>query len=228
MVRRVLEEAGHTVLEAANGRDGVALCRREVTDIVVTDLYMPGMDGIEVIREVRKASAHQKLICMSGGGKRDVFDWGASAMAVGADKVLVKPFDPPHLLSVIREVLDSQGGGTMSEPSLTKATLRKHTRFPVHLPVSFGEAAVEQRGTVLDISPEGCRIYCPDDTLALPYFQAQIQLTESRTSLCVDLAVRRWSRNGELGVEFIRMKPDDQGRLRTLIHNCAKVGAQTD
>jgi CheY-like chemotaxis protein len=49
MLRRVLEQAGHIVLEASNGHEGMALWRRERTDVVVTDLYMPETDGIEVI-----------------------------------------------------------------------------------------------------------------------------------------------------------------------------------
>ena len=70
MLRRVLEEAGHTVFEASGGRDGLTLSRKERTDVVVTDLYMPGADGIEVIRELRKVSTHPKIICMRMG--RDV------------------------------------------------------------------------------------------------------------------------------------------------------------
>lgn len=105
VLRRVLEQAGHTVFEASDGREGMALWRREQTDVVVTDLYMPEKDDIEVIREVRRSTMKSKLICMSGGGQREVFDWGETALSLGADAVLEKPFDQGMLLSVIQEVL---------------------------------------------------------------------------------------------------------------------------
>ena len=49
LLRAALEGDGHEVLEASNGHEGMALWRRERTDVVVTDLYMPETDGIEVI-----------------------------------------------------------------------------------------------------------------------------------------------------------------------------------
>ena len=52
VLRSILERAGHTVLDAPDGRTGLALWRREPTDVVVTDIFMPEQDGIEVIREM--------------------------------------------------------------------------------------------------------------------------------------------------------------------------------
>lgn len=154
-----------------------------------------------------------------------MFDWGDAVLSLGADDVLVKPFDPPQLLSVIQNLLDRQSDSGGNTPSLTKAALRKYTRFSVHLSVSFGEGTIEHTGIVLDISPEGCRTRCPDAAPDLQYFQVQIGLPEMQTKLCVDLAVRRWSKNEELGVEFIRMEPDNQTRLGSLIRTLEEAGA---
>jgi DNA-binding response OmpR family regulator len=220
MLRRSLEEAGHTVFEASGGREGLNLSRRERTDVVVTDLYMPDTDGIEVIRELRRVSTHPKIICMSGGGQTEVFDWGRAALALGADRVLLKPFDGQRLLADIQEVLAGSAKPADAVPPSNPAEQRKSTRLPVYFPVSFGDGTLEQTGTVLDISPEGCRIRCPEASPALQYFQLRIQLVEPQDTLKVDLAVKRWARNGDLGIEFIRLEPAQQARLRWVIWNC--------
>lgn len=219
MLRRILEEGGHTVLEASNGRDGMAVWRRERTEVVVTDLYMPDTDGIEVIREVRKSDSHAKIICMSGGRQKEVFDWSASALSLGADQVLLKPFDRLKLLSVIQEVLANMAKPAEVVLPSNPVEQRKYTRLPVYFPASFGDGSIEQTGIVLDISPEGCRIRCPEASSALQYFQVQIRLVELQETLEVDLAVKRWARNGDLGVEFIRLEPAQQARLRWVILN---------
>ena len=105
VLRRILEHAGHTVFDASDGREGVALWHRERTDVVVTDLYMPGKDGIEVILELKHCAAKPKIICMSGREETEVFDWSTAAVSLGTDGVLVKPFDRRMLLAVIEEVL---------------------------------------------------------------------------------------------------------------------------
>lgn len=94
---------------------------------------------------------------------------------------------------------------------------RKFQRFSVSFPVSFGDGIIVQTGTVVDLSREGCRIRCADAPPEVKYLQVQLQMDDPSHALTVDLAVIRWSRNGELGVEFIRMEPDQQARLRHLI-----------
>jgi CheY-like chemotaxis protein len=223
MLRRVLEEAGHTVFEAPDGREGLNLSRKERTDVVVTDLYMPDTDGIEVIRALRKGSTHPKIICMSGGGQAEVFDWGTAAMSLGADSVLMKPFDPLSLLAVLADVLENAADAAEVMPSVDSANQRKHSRIPVHFPASFGDGTIEQIGIVLDISLEGCRLRCPEADPALQYFQMQIRLIEPQDTLRVDLAVKRWARNGDLGIEFIQLKSAQQALLRWVIWHCRET-----
>jgi len=83
--------------------------------------------------------------------------------------------------------------------------------------VAFGDGVIAQTGTVVDISHEGCRIRCADATPEVKYFQVKIQLDDPHEILAVNLAVMRWLRNGEFGVEFIRIEPDQQARLRSVI-----------
>ncbi len=220
VLRSILERAGHTVLDAPNAGEGMALWRREPTDVVVTDIFMPDKDGIHVLTEMKRIATKPKIIVMSGGGQRGLFDWKANALALGADRVLVKPFDPPTLLSTIQEVLAGDAGRQDAVHLLRPTDQRKFQRMPVSLPVYFGDGVLNQSGMVLDISREGCRIRCPHVEPELKYFQVEIRLNEPQEALTVELAVRRWSRNADFGVEFIRMEPDQQARLLSVIRRC--------
>lgn len=222
VMRVILERAGHTVLDAPDAGEGMALWRREPTDVVVTDIFMPDKDGIHVLMEMKKIATKPKIIVMSGGGQRGLFDWRANALTLGADQVLVKPFDPPTLLSTIHEVLAGQAEGPDAVHRSNSTDQRKFPRMPVSLPVYFGNGVIAQSGTVLDISREGCRIRCPNVFPEVKYVQVEIRLDEQET-LTVELAVRRWTRNGELGVEFIRMEPEQQMRLLKVLQSPNKI-----
>ena len=73
--RRILEQAGHMVFDAPDGRKGMALWHREQTDVVVTDLYMPEKDGVEVLLEMKRFATQTKIVVMSGGGTKGLLEW---------------------------------------------------------------------------------------------------------------------------------------------------------
>ena len=217
VLRSMLERAGHTVLDAQDGREGIALWRREPTDVVVTDLFMAGKDGIHVLMEMKHVAIKPKIIVMSGGGPRGLLDWRADVLALGADQVLVKPFDQRLFLSTIQEVLAGQAQGPDAVRQSSATDQRKFPRHLVSLPVYFGNGMITRSGMVLDISREGCRIRCSDVEPDIKYVHVEIRLDEPHDTLRVELAVRRWSRDGELGLEFIRMEPDQHARLLSVI-----------
>ncbi|HEV8327696.1 MAG TPA: response regulator [Nitrospiraceae bacterium] len=227
VLRIMLERAGHTVFDAPDGREGMALWHREPIDVVVTDIFMPDKDGIQVLMEMKKVARKPKIIAMSGGGQKGLLDWRANALALGADRVLVKPFDQRTFLLTIQEVLDGLPQTKDAVLPSSSTDQRKFPRLAVSLPVYFGNGVIAQSGTVVDISREGCRIRCPDVAPDLKYVQVEIRLDEPHETLRVDLAVRRWSRNGELGVEFIRMESDQQARLRSAIRRCEEAAASS-
>src|SRR6185295_521190 len=202
MLRSMLERVGHTVLDAPDGREGMALWHREPTDVVVTDLFMPEKDGIHVLLEMKHVARKPKLIVMSGGGERGLLDWRADALALGADRVLVKPFNQELFLGTTQEVLTGQIAEPDAVPPSSATEQRKSARLAVSLPAYFSNGKIAQSGTVRDISREGCRIQCPAGAPDVKYFYVEIQLGEPHDTLRVDLAVSRWSRGGELGVEF--------------------------
>jgi DNA-binding NtrC family response regulator len=106
MLRLALEQVGHTVTEAADGREAVRLHRVDPTDLVITDIQMPEKDGLEVLMDLRRESPDVKVIAMSGGG-RLVSHAQALEMAVplGAITTLTKPFRLEQLFEAVDKAL---------------------------------------------------------------------------------------------------------------------------
>jgi DNA-binding response OmpR family regulator len=103
LIRRLLEEAGHRVLEAEDGAAGLRLFAREKPDLVITDLFMPNKEGIETIRDIRTTS-NVPVLAVSGGGVRKI-DLLDLMVPLGATEVLAKPFRRAEFLAVIERLL---------------------------------------------------------------------------------------------------------------------------
>jgi two-component system chemotaxis response regulator CheY len=104
-LRRMLEGAGHEVAEAEDGAAGLKAVSAQRPDLVVTDIYMPGKEGIETIRELRQIVPGLKIIAMSGSSWSSGHDALSSAKLLGADRTLPKPFRREQLLASIRDCL---------------------------------------------------------------------------------------------------------------------------
>lgn len=110
-VRQMLEAAGHEVSTAADGDDGLRQFSRSRFDLVICDMFMPGKEGIETIRELRAAAAQIPIIGMTGGGSyRDVTDLDADgllrmARTFGATRTIAKPFKAGDLLAAVQACL---------------------------------------------------------------------------------------------------------------------------
>ena len=100
LLRTALEGAWYTVLEASNGREGLELCRHHAVDLVITDITMPEMNGLELILELTVEFLNMKVIAMSGeqghGNNLQV------AKLLGARQTLQKPFSIEQLLNAVR------------------------------------------------------------------------------------------------------------------------------
>ena len=103
-IRIALTGAGYTVTEACDGADGLAKAEASRFDLIVTDLNMPNMDGLSMIRALRAQplQAGVPIIFLSTESDADV---KAQAKAAGATGWLVKPFVPDQLVKVARKVL---------------------------------------------------------------------------------------------------------------------------
>ncbi len=101
----VLERADVEVTEAEDGSVGMRLFEESGHDVVITDILMPNREGIETIRDLRRAEQDVKIIAMSGGGNIDKMQLLDLAQKFGADRVLPKPFTPQQVLTALNEVL---------------------------------------------------------------------------------------------------------------------------
>ncbi len=106
-LKQALEKAGHEVVEAADGNDGIAVCRRSPVDLIITDIIMPEKEGIETIVELRRDDPDVKIIAISGGGRIGTKDYLELAQRFGARQVLRKPFGRQELLDAVQETLDN-------------------------------------------------------------------------------------------------------------------------
>jgi len=94
---------------------------------------------------------------------------------------------------------------------------RKHTRFAVQLPVSFGEDQPSHGGTILNVSAEGCAITSEAVVDVAIYLQLTMQLREREEPVQIDLAAVRWASATRFGVEFIKIRPEEEDRLKKFV-----------
>lgn len=104
MLHHTLTGAGFEVLQAEDGKKGLDVLKTEDVDVVITDINMPVMDGIEFIKNVRSSGQYQSLpiLILTTETSQEKRDLGRSAGGTGW---IVKPFDPEKLISVIRRVV---------------------------------------------------------------------------------------------------------------------------
>ena len=92
IVRKMLERSGHDVTEAENGRLGLEQLKAGAFELVLTDIIMPEMEGVETLVTVREQYPDVKVIAMSGGGRTGNIDFLGTAEKLGASAILHKPF----------------------------------------------------------------------------------------------------------------------------------------
>jgi DNA-binding response OmpR family regulator len=108
LLRRYLERAGHQVLEATEGDEGLRQFRDAPADVVLFDLFMPGKEGLETIRELRQCSG-VPIIAITGDGPAYAASMLGLAEKLGANRTLLKPFDLETLLEALHDVLGEPG-----------------------------------------------------------------------------------------------------------------------
>jgi CheY-like chemotaxis protein len=105
LMRRVLEAGGHEVLKASGGEEALDLLGRRPVDLVITDIVMPEMDGLELIRAIRGGAPAQKILAVSGGGQSGRMLYLDLAEKLGADGVVRKPFKARDFLRAAAELI---------------------------------------------------------------------------------------------------------------------------
>lgn len=101
----VLKRAGYAVVLAADGAEGLRLCAGTAPDLVITDIHMPGANGLETIASLRALKTGLPVIAMSGGDQSATLNLLASAALLGAVGTLQKPFTVDEVLEAVQRAL---------------------------------------------------------------------------------------------------------------------------
>jgi DNA-binding NtrC family response regulator len=101
--RRTLELDGYEVDIAKSGSEGLEFLKKSTYDLLLIDLKMPGMDGLEMLRDIKKVRPEQRVMIMSG---YDTIENVVECISSGAAHYVEKPFTPEMLISRIKEVLE--------------------------------------------------------------------------------------------------------------------------
>lgn len=106
LVRAKLQADGYGVITAANGQEAVAARERERPDLVILDMMMPVMDGIEALKQIRRESNVPVIFLTARAGGADK----VRSLDLGADDYVTKPFDPDELSARVAAILRRAGG----------------------------------------------------------------------------------------------------------------------
>ena len=139
LVRSYLEQAGYTVVEANDGQTALIQARREKPDLVVLDLGLPGIDGLDVARTLRRERDTPIIMLTARIEETDRI----VGLELGADDYVTKPFNPRELVARVRAVLRRTGGGAAA-PEVLRAG---------ELVLDLGGHQATLEGRSLDLTP---------------------------------------------------------------------------
>ncbi len=120
VVKGYLEQAGYQTMTAYDGKTGLFMARQERPDLVVLDIMLPEMDGLEVLRRLRQESEVYVLMLTAKAEETDKI----VGLSVGADDYLTKPFSPRELVARVKAILRRGRGAGPGEPALVFRHLR--------------------------------------------------------------------------------------------------------
>jgi len=149
LLRMYLEKEGYGVSAAYNGNDALDKFKNSAPDLVLLDLMLPGIDGIEVCREIRRISRTPVIMLTAKG---ETFD-KVLGLEIGADDYIVKPFEPRELLARIKAVLRRTGASENVSEEIVYPCLR----------INLSTYSLEINGKMVEI---------PKKELELLYFLA--------------------------------------------------------
>ena len=139
LARDYLERAGYRVISAADGPTGLAAARRERPDLVVLDLLLPGMDGLDVCRLLRRDSDVPIIMLTALAEESDRL----VGLELGADDYIVKPFSPRELAARVRTVLRRARRSDSPPPGLLR---------PAGLEIDLDGRTVRRDGQPVELS----------------------------------------------------------------------------
>ena len=147
MVAGYLEHEGFTVTTAPDGEQALAAARRDPPDVVVLDLMLPGIDGIEVCRQLRTFTDAYVIMLTARSDEVDTL----IGLSVGADDYMTKPFSPRELTARIRSLLRRPRTAIRTEGEPQARTIGDLSLDPQSRQVTVGQTPVELTRTEFDL-----------------------------------------------------------------------------
>lgn len=206
LVKQGLEEQGHTAMVAYDGLNGRKLALQNDFDLVISDIILPQLTGIELCRQIRSAKPDLPVILLTALGTTDDKIEGFDA---GADDYLVKPFDFRELLVRIRAVMNRKGGNQVSQPDILKYA---------DLELNNQTKTVSRSGKTISLTPKELKL--------LEYMMQNRERVLSRT----EIAEKVWDTHFDTGTNFIDVyinylrKKIDKDFDTKLIHTKSGLG----
>ncbi len=146
MIRELIKKyavfEGHTVKEASNGMEAIAMCKKEAFDLIILDVMMPELDGFSTCKEIRKFSTTPVLMLSARGEEYDKIH----GFEIGVDDYVVKPFSPKELMMRVNAIIKRSGQGCA-------VTSKNEVHFD-GLTVDFDARRVTIDGAVVDLTPK--------------------------------------------------------------------------
>jgi two-component system alkaline phosphatase synthesis response regulator PhoP len=139
ITRDYLEHAGFSVLTATDGAGALRLAHQREPDLVVLDLSMPGMDGLDVARAIRRESALPIIMLTARADESDTL----VGLELGADDYVTKPFSPKELVARVRAVLRRTSGASQPAERVVIGALA----------IDVPRMAVSVDGRAIDLTP---------------------------------------------------------------------------
>lgn len=147
LLRGYLEREGFEVHQAFDGEAGLETARRSAPDVVVLDWMLPGLDGMEVLREIRRFSEAYVIMLTARTEEVDRI----VGLSAGADDYLTKPFSPGELVARIRAMLRRPRGGAVDIPEEKPLVFGELEVAPNRRRVLFGETEVSLTALEFDL-----------------------------------------------------------------------------
>jgi CheY-like chemotaxis protein len=110
MIVQMLKSVGYKTKSADDGKRGLKMLDAHQFELIITDIVMPEVEGLEMIQVIRAINKTIPIIAISGGGKNRPEGYLAAAQAFGADYTFQKPFEKAPFLAAVRECLEETPG----------------------------------------------------------------------------------------------------------------------
>ncbi|WP_183557479.1 response regulator transcription factor [Mucilaginibacter sp. SP1R1] len=206
LVKQGLEEQGHTAMVAYDGLSGKKLALQHDYDLLISDIILPHLTGLELCRDIRSAKPDMPIILLTALGTTNDKVEGFDA---GADDYLVKPFDFRELLVRIRAVTNRKIGNQVLQPGILKYA---------GLELNNQTKTVSRSGKTISLTPKELKL--------LEYMMQNCERVLSRT----EIAEKVWDTHFDTGTNFIDVyinylrKKIDKDFTDKLIHTRQGLG----